>query len=745
MKNDKIISVDYAEEMKQNYLDYSLSVLVGRAIPDVRDGLKVVNRRILYSMHNLNLKNSGPYKKSAKVSGHCLGSYHPHSDTACYGAMVVMAQDFRKNQVLIDPHGNFGQLEDVNSFAHQRYTECRLSKFSEDVMLRDLNKEVVDFVQNYDATDTEPSVLPCKVPQLLLNGAEGIAVGMTTSILPHNLAELVDAEIALMQDQHLTTADLMQYIIGPDMPTGGVVVNKKDLLSIYESGAGKIKLRGKVSVEEQKGGKKRLVIHEIPFTMIGGGISKFLNTVIELADNKTLPEVVDVSNQISKEGVRLVIDLKKDADVDRVKNVLYKKTILEDTFGVNMLAVDQGKPVVLGLKDILSRHIDFRYECETRKYNNLLKKELIKQEIQEGLIQACDIIDLIIEILRGAKNVKDAKSCLMHGDTTNITFRKKTSEKAAENLSFTDVQAQAILDMRLQKLIGLELSELKAEREKTIKNIAAYQNILEHRDVMAKLIIEDLERIKREYGRPRRTTIEDAEEIVIQAPAITEQPLVMVMDKFGYTKTLDLNTYEKNKTTIISEAQHIINCVNISKICIFTNKGQMHQVKVLDIPHTKLRDKGIPIDNISNYVSANEEIVFMCDEKELASKKLLFTTRNGMMKQVCGEEFVVSKRTIAATKLQDDELMSVQFVESKHNIVLSTKDSILLKFPSSEVPEKKKGAVGVRGIKLAKNDVIQDVYLYEDGVETKITYRGKSLTLNRLKTGKRDGAGTKQR
>lgn len=741
---EKIVNVDYSEEMQQSYLDYSLSVIIGRAIPDLRSGLKPVHTRILYDMYRQGLRHEKPYKKSAHVVGSTMAKYHPHGESI-YGALVGLSQTFRKNETLVDGHGNMGSIEEL-SFAASRYTECRLEKFAEDVMLSDLENNVVDFVKNYDGTETEPSVLPAKIPMLLVNGGDGIAVGLTSNIPPHSLSEVVDANIAMLKNPYIETIELMRYIPAPDFPTGGSISNAKDLLSIYESGEGKLRIRGKIEVEELKGGKKRLIISEIPFTMIGAGISKFLNDVISLAEDKTLSEVIDVSNQTNKDGVRLVIELRKDANIERVKNILYKKTKLEDTFGVHMLAINNGKPLTLSLRDILAHHIDFRYECETRKYNSLLSKELSKKEIQEGLIKACDIIDLIIEILRGAKNVKDAKACLTSGDTSNIAFKKKTSEKNAASLSFTDAQAQAILDMRLQKLIGLELSALKDEYKKTMANIKNYQNILDNREVMTNLIIEDLERIKKEYGRPRRTKIEDAEEIIIKEPEIAEQHLVMVMDKFGYTKTLDVNTYEKNKETIESESNRVLNCINTSKVCIFTNKGQMHQVKVMDIPHGKLRDKGKPIDNISNYVSANENIIFMCDEKELPGKKLLFATKAGMLKQVSGEEFVVSKRTIAATKFQDnDELLSVQFIDSSHNIVMSTKNSILLKFPTSDVPEKKKGAIGVRGIKLTKNDEIDAVYLYEDGVETKIEYRGKPLVLNKLKMSKRDTAGTKQR
>ena len=627
---ENIINVEYSEQMQQSYLDYSLSVIIGRAIPDLRSGLKPVHTRILYDMHRQGLRHDRPYKKSAHVVGSTMAKYHPHGESI-YGALVGLSQDFRKNAALIDGHGNMGSIEEL-SFAASRYTECRLDKFTEDVILSDLDNNVVDFVKNYDGTELEPSVLPAKIPMILVNGGDGIAVGLTSNIPPHSLSEVVDANIAMLKNPDIGIADLMPYIPAPDFPTGGSIANARDLQNIYESGEGKLKIRGKVEVEELKGGKKRLIVSEIPFTMIGAGISKFLNDVIALAEDKTLPEVVDVSNQTSKAGVRLVIELKKDANVERVKNILFKKTKLEDTFGVHMLAIHNGKPLTLGLRDILAHHIDFRYECETRKYNSLLSKELSKQEIQEGLIKACDIIDLIIEILRGAKNVKDAKACLTTGDTSNITFRKKTSEKNAASLSFTEAQAQAILDMRLQKLIGLELSDLKAEYKKTLKNIESYNNILNNKDVMTNLIIEDLESIKKEYGRPRRTKIEDAEEIVIKEPEIEEQPLIMVMDKFGYTRTIDVNIYEKNKESLADESNRILNCINTSKVCIFTNNGQMHQVKVMDIPHGRLRDKGTPIDNISNYVSANEDIVFMCDEKELAEKKLLFTTKNGMMK-----------------------------------------------------------------------------------------------------------------
>lgn len=744
MENNRIIKTEYSELMQQSYIDYAMSVIVARAIPDVRDGLKPVQRRILYDMYELGLKHDKPHRKSARIVGDTMGKYHPHGDSSIYEALVVMAQEFKKGVTLVDGHGNFGSCEG-DSEAASRYTESRLTEIAEDVYLSDLDKDVVDFVPNFEASEKEPVVLPVRLPNLLINGSEGIAVGMTTSTPTHNIGEVVDAIIAYLKNNNITTEELMNFVPGPDFPTGGIVANKNDLLAIYETGVGKIRLRGKLNVEELKGGKKRLVITEIPYTMIGAGIGKFLSDVAELVESKKTNDIVDISNQTSKEGIRIVLELRKDANVDNLINLLYKKTKLEDTFGVNMLAVADGRPETLGLKDIIRHHVNFQYELSERKYTTLLNKELAKQEIQEGLIKATDVIDLIIEILRGSKNVKDAKACLVNGDTTNITFKKKASEKAASLLKFTDNQAQAILDMRLQKLIGLELEALLAENAKTVKNINLYKKILGNRKEMTKVIVTDLDRIKNKYSRPRRTTIENAEIAMVQEESITEQPLVMLMDRFGYVHTIELSTYNKNQDTINAEYKHVINCMNISKICLFTKDGLMHQIKVMEIPSGKLRDKGVPIDNISNFDSTKEEIVFMCDERELHDKKLLFTTRNGMIKQVDGREFIVSKRTIAATKLQDDALLSVDFVDNDKMVVLATKLAVFLKFKATEVPEKKKAAIGVRGIKLNKNDTLEKVYLYKDGVESKIDYRGKELCLNRLKVAKRDGTGTKQR
>ena len=741
----QIIRTEYSDLMKKSYIDYAMSVIIARALPDVRDGLKPVQRRTLYDMYELGIRYDKPYRKCARIVGDTMGKYHPHGDSSIYEALVVMAQDFKKGQILVDGHGNFGSIEGDGAAA-MRYTEARLTKFTQDVCLADLDKNVIDFGPNFDETEKEPLVLPMRVPNLLVNGAEGIAVGMATSIPTHNLGEVIDAVKAYMKNDAISTKQLMKYIKGPDFPTGGIVVNKDDLRNIYETGQGKIKIRGKVEVEDLKGGKKQLVISEIPYTMIGTGISKFLNDVAGLVESKKTTDIVDISNQSSKEGIRIVLELKKGADVENLKNMLYKKTRLEDTFGVNMLAVADGRPETLGLKKIIEHHVDFQFELATRKYQTLLAKEKEKSEVQEGLIKACDVIDLIIEILRGSSSVKDARACLVNGVTDNIRFKSNISKKMAALLRFTDRQATAILEMRLYRLIGLEIEALRAEHEQTLKNIARYEDILNNYDSMAGVIMEELDAFKKEYARKRRTVIENAEEAVFEEKKIEEQEVVFLMDRFGYAKTVDTSVYERNREAADSENNYVVHCMNTGRLCIFTDTGRMHQVKVMDVPYGRFRDKGTPIDNVSNYSTSDEQIVMVCDAEQMRFAYLLFATAQGMIKKVEGTEFQVTKRTIAATKLQEgDSVIAVKVVTDVQNTVLQTRNGYFLRFPAADIPVKKKAAVGVRGIRLQKKDELEHVYLFEEGTESKIRYGEKEVTLNRLKLAKRDGTGTKYR
>ncbi len=742
---ERIIKTEYAETMQRSFIDYAMSVIIARALPDVRDGLKPVQRRTLYDMHELGIRYDRPYRKSARIVGDTMGKYHPHGDSSIYDALVVLTQDFKKGIPLIDGHGNFGNIEGDGAAA-MRYTEARLQKITQDAILSDLDKDVVDFVPNFDETEKEPSVLPCRFPNLLVNGSEGIAVGMVTSIPPHNLGEIIDATKAYMLNENITTRELMKYVKGPDFPTGGIVCNKDDLLSIYETGVGKIKLRGKVDVEKTKGGKLNLVITEIPYTMIGANIGKFLQDVAALYEQKKAPEILDISNQSSKEGIRIVIELKKDTDVENFKNLLYKKTRLEDTFGVNMIAIAGGRPETLGLKSIIAQNVAFQYEIATRKYTTLLNKELEKREIQEGLIRACNIIDLIIEILRGSKDRNMVKNCLTSGVTDGIRFRSKESSLMAQQLNFTERQANAILDMRLYKLIGLEIEALMAENKETNANIYKYEDILDRRDSMAQVIMQELDALKKEYAKKRKTRIENAEEAVYEEKKLEEMDIMFLMDRFGYCKTIDMNTYERNKEAAHTDFRYVVKCRNTGRICLFTDTGQLHTIKVADIPFGKFRDKGLPVDNISNYNSGTEEIVNIASQSELNLYRLLFVTRQGMCKIVSGGEFDVTKRTVAATKLgEDDRLLDIEVVTEHQHIILQSRNGYFLRFDTDEIPELKKTAVGVRGMRLGTGDEIENVYYCNPGSEGTILYKDKEIPINKLKVNKRDTKGTKIR
>lgn len=750
---EHIIRAEFSEVMQKSYIDYAMSVICARALPDIRDGLKPVQRRVLYAMDELNLRYDRPHRKSARIVGDTMGKYHPHGDSSIYESLVVMEQDFKKGMPLVDGHGNFGSIEGDGAAA-MRYTEARLKKFTQEVYLADLDKNVVDFTANFDETEKEPEVLPVRVPNLLINGAEGIAVGMTTSIPPHNLGEVVDAMTAYLDDESVDNDQLLTYIQGPDFPTGGLVVNKKDLRNIYSQGCGKLKLRGKVVFEpgKKRGEKDKLVITEIPYTMIGANIGKFLSDIVGLIESKKTTDIADISNESSKEGIRIVLELKKGTDVERLKNLLYKKTKLEDTFGVNMLAIVDGRPETLSLRDIIAHHTDFHYGLVKRKYKTLLNKLYDQREVKEGLIKACDMIDLIIEILRGSKNLKEAKACLTKGEVGNIRFKSSESMIEACKLSFTEKQAEAILDLRLGKLIGLEILALREEYDEIVSKIEEYEDILNNSDSMRNVMKKDLADIKKEYQKKRRTAIEDGAEAVYEEEPVKEEQVYFVMDRFGYAKTLDKAVYQRNQENVPKDYKYIVPCMNTDKICIFTDTGVLHQIKVLDIPAGKYKDKGTPIDNLGNYDSADEAIIAVLAAQDMIHASLLFATEQGMLKIVSGSEFQVTKRTVSATKLSDgDALLSVKPLKNEGGtaaldmVILETKEGIFLRFSLEEVPEKKKGAVGVRGIKLSKNDILLHIYLMESDDITSIDYKGKRLDFNKLKLARRDTKGSKIR
>lgn len=741
---EQIIPSEYSELMQKSYIDYAMSVIISRALPDIRDGLKPVQRRVLYDMSELGIHYDGAYRKSARIVGDTMGKYHPHGDSSIYDSLVVMAQDFKKALPLVDGHGNFGTIEG-DSAAAMRYTEAKLQKITEEALLADLDKNVVDFVPNFDETEKEPSVLPAMIPNFLINGSEGIAVGMATSTPTHNAAEVIDAEIALLEDPEASVRDLMRYVKGPDFPTGGIVINKEELRAIYETGQGKIRLRGRVETEKGKSGHLNLVVTEIPYTMIGTGIAKFLQDVAALYENKVTNDIVDISNQSSKEGIRIVIELKKDTDVENFKALLYKKTKLEDTFGVNMLAIKDGRPETLSLKQILQADIDFAFAVTRRKYETMLAKEQEKREIQEGLIKACNVIDLIIEIIRGSDSSQQAKKCLVEGITDGIRFKTRESAVMAAQLAFTPRQADAILELRLRKLVGLEINALLKEHEETVANIYRYEDILEQRSSMTRVIREELSRFKKGLSSPRKTEITQGEELVYVKPEEEETKVMFVMDRFGYAKTIDLAAYERNKDTVDTEFKVHFVCSNLGRVCVFTDTGMMHTVKVSDLPMAKLKEKGRPIDNVCKFDSAKENVIYITNQSELNLYRLVFVTAQGYVKIVSGGEFDVTRLTIQATRLdEDDRLVTAGAITDQQNIVLRTQEGFFLKYSLEEIPEQKKTARGVRGIRLSAKDEVEDAWILNPNVPNTITFHDREIDLNHFKSTARGGKGTRK-
>lgn len=717
---EKIIKQEYSDIMKQSYIDYAMSVIIARAVPDIRDGLKPVQRRILYDMGaELGLDYNKPYRKSARIVGDTMGKFHPHGDSSIYDAMVVMAQDFKREIPLVDGHGNFGSIEGDGAAA-QRYTESRLQKITQENYLADLDKKVVDYVPNYDETEKEPEVLPVKIPNFLINGSEGIAVGMTTSTPSHNLIEVLKAEEYLMDTPGASIEELMDFVKGPDFPTGGIVANKDDLTEIYKTGVGKIRIQGRI-IHEKTRQVNRLVITEIPYTMIGAGIANFLNDVATLVDSKQIPDIIDISNQSSKEGIKIVLDLKKsvsEEDAEKIKTILLSKTKLEDTFGVNMLAIVNGRPETLTLKSALEYHIKFLFEINTRKYNTMLAKEKEKAEVQEGLIKAIDVLDAVIETIRGSKTRAEAKECLMTGKIDGIKYRIADDKKIAKTFDFTEAQADAILDMRLSRLIGLELESLRKENEKTKSNIEKYTKILSDEKYMKKVIKDDLERIIKEYGQPRKTSIKNIEKAVIRKEAPKAFKEVVLMDKFGYVRAVSDTVYEKNKEAADSESKRVIPVSSDDKVVFITENGMMHTVPANKIPFGKFRDKSIPVDNVSTLDTTTDFILHAEAMADMSGSDYAIVTNFGGVKRLAGEELNVKSKNTKYIKLKDNEVCTDfvkvnKITENEKNtpeIVLVSESGRFLRFAAADIPEKKRGAGTVTGIAMKDGEKVSDVF-----------------------------------
>ncbi len=743
--SEKILTTEYSEEMKTSYINYSMSVITSRAIPDIRDGLKPVQRRVLYGMNELGVHANKPTLKSARIVGDVMGKYHPHGDSSIYETLVVMAQEFKRMMPLAVGQGNFGSIEG-DSPAAQRYTEARLSKFSDDVMLQDLDK-TVDFMPNYDEKLKEPTILPCRFPNFLLNGSEGIAVGMATSSPSHNLSEICDLVIEFVKNPSMTLKSMLKILKGPDFPTGGIIANMSELPEIYKTGVGKLKLRGKIVFEPAKKAKdkEKLVVTEIPYTMIGDGIGKFMADVASLVEQKKITEITDIYNHSSKDGMRIVMELKKDVDkkkIENIKNILYKKTRLEDTYGVNMIAIVDGRPETMTLKSIMENFVKFQRELIARKYKNLLDKENERKEIEEGLIKATDLIDAIIATLRASKTREDAKTHLTTGKCKNVKIKDKKLAKVASKFNFTALQADAILDMRLYKLIGLEIADLNNEYKDTLAKIKLYKSILKEKSKVDNLIIDDMKRIKKEYGVERKTSFEDAEEIVIEEPRAEIMDVVYCQDKFGYCKVMDPNLYEKNKETVDTNNQYVFSARTDERAIIFGSKGFMHQIRLDKVPLLKTNEKGKPIDNLSKFKSEEETIAGVETTKSIENAYLFFVTKEGLIKFADTKEYVTANAKVVATKVNgNDEVVRALVCYADKDLVIRTNDNFFLRLKPDEVPLLGRATKGVKGIKLGKGDFVIDAYVLED--DTVVSIDGKNKNLNQLKRSARATKGSK--
>ncbi len=742
-EKDSIIQLDFAEEMKTSFRDYAVSVIISRAIPDVRDGLKPVQRRILYAMNELGLDPKKPHRKSARIVGDTMGKFHPHGDSSIYEALVHMTEDYSLAIPLVDGHGNFGSI-DGDGAAAMRYTEARLSEGAM-TMLEHLDKGLVTFIPNFDDSEKEPTVLPAMLPNLLINGTTGIAVGMATNIPPHNPTEVIDGAIAVMHDPFIGTDELMQLIPGPDFPTGGTIGGGSELRTLYDTGEGRIRIRAKAEIENAEYGKKNIVITEIPYT-VAGNKTRLVESLVAAMKDKVFEEISDVRDESSKEGIRIVIEVKKDRDAENLLNGLYKKTAMEDTYGANFLAVKEKQPRLFNLKALLQEFIDFQEELYTKEYRYLLDKAEKRLEIVGGLIRAVDVIDYIIEVLRGSTSIKQARECLMHGNIEDIRFRTEEAKHAAATFDFTERQADAILAMQLSKLIGLEILKLHEEQEELLKDIKRFQKILGKKSELYKVIEQQLLVFRERFARERRTVITEltTKEYVVEEKI---EDLYILIDRFGYTKAVDSGAYQKVAEETLREFTHKIRIRSNDRLCIFTAEGNMHQLKVSAIPRCRVKEKGTLLQVLTKI--DQENVLFLTAFDEMFDAQLLFITKKGLIKRVSGIEFDTNRAVVAATKLDDGDclvgvtsLTAKEVLSGHQKVILMTDKKLSLGFPLDEVPELKKTGKGVKAISLEGKDFL--VYGSSvDNATDEFSFDGKVYHAKKIRNRKRGAKGQK--
>ncbi|QSX07586.1 DNA gyrase subunit A [Alkalibacter rhizosphaerae] len=700
---NKVLPINIEDEMKKSYIDYAMSVIVGRALPDVRDGLKPVHRRILFAMNELGMTPDKAFRKSARIVGDVLGKYHPHGDTAVYDAMVRMAQEFSTRYPLVNGHGNFGSI-DGDSAAAMRYTEAKMSKIAME-LLRDINKDTVDFTLNFDETQKEPSVLPSRYPNLLVNGSSGIAVGMATNIPPHNLGEVIDATIHQIDNPDCTIDELMHFVKGPDFPTGGTILGKDGIKSAYRTGRGRIKVRAKVNFEEISASRQRIIITEIPYMV---NKSKMIEKIADLVKEKRIEGISDIRDESDRNGIRVAIDLKRDVNAEIIMNQLYKHTQLQETFGVILLALDKNQPKVMTLKEILTKYIEYQKEIIIRRTQFDLKKAEDRAHILEGLIIALDNIDRVIAIIRGSKNGEEAKIALI------------------QEFALSEKQAQAILDMRLQRLTGLEREKIETEYNELQIRIAELKAILGSELKVLEVIKEEMLEIRDKYNDDRRTAFEVDYDDINMEDLIEEEDLVITMTHVGYVKRISADTYTAQKRggkgiTALSTrdndfVKHLFTTTTHHYILFFTNKGKVYRLKAYEIPDASRTARGTAIVNILQ-LDPDEKVTTVIPIKEFTDDwYLLMATKNGIIKKTDLTEYDSSRKTglIAINLNDDDELIAVKLTDGSKEIIMGTKNGYAIRFSEQDVRSVGRTAIGVRGIFLRDDDEVVGMDLMEE-------------------------------
>ncbi|TQQ84586.1 DNA gyrase subunit A [Peptacetobacter hominis] len=731
----RILPIEIAKEMKQSYIEYSMSVIVGRALPDVRDGLKPVHRRILYSMNELNLMPDKQYRKSARIVGDVLGKYHPHGDSSVYLAMVKMAQDFSTRVPLVDGHGNFGSI-DGDSPAAMRYTEARMSRLSLE-LLRDIEKETVDFVPNFDETLKEPAVLPSRFPNLLVNGSNGIAVGMATSIPPHNLGEVIDATVHLIDNPECDVEELMHYVKGPDFPTSAIIMGTESIKEAYRTGRGKVKVRARAEIEELPKGKQQIVVTEIPFQV---NKARLVERIAELVKEKKIEGISDLRDESNRKGMRIVIELKRDVNANIILNNLYKHSQLEDTFSIIMIALVNGQPKCLNLKEILHHYIEHQKDVVTRRTKFELKKAEARAHILEGLRIALDNIDEVIKIIRSSKTGAEAKERLMEG------------------FALSELQAQAILDMRLQRLTGLERDKIEEEYSELMKKIAYLKEILASEAVLLEVIKDEITEIKDKYADPRRTEITHADGEIDMRDLIDEEEIVLTLTHFGYIKRLPADTYRSQKrggrgisalTTREEDfVKHIVTTTTHSRLLFFTNRGRVFRLNAYDIPEGKRQAKGTAIVNLLQLGPGEKIATLIAVDSSEKQGYLMIATKKGIVKKTAVEEFKnINKSGLISIGLREgDEVIGVKLTDGNEDVLLVTKNGMSVRFAEKDVRAMGRTAMGVKGITLSDDDIVVSMGLCSEGQDVLVVSEngyGKRTDIEEYRTQIRGGKGLK--